>query len=137
MITICRSLRQLPLPTHLLFVALGACRTESHPPAGANTASSRLPDSLVATGPRGLQVWFTLSRVGQAQNGISCVERGLEIRHGETRTPVPLLYTGAVPVLINDSTMRAELWNHCKPVSVYLVSLMSGQPVREGLGHAP
>jgi hypothetical protein len=102
-----------------------------------NSAISRSPDSLVLTGERGLEVWFTLSRTGHSPNGTTCIERGLEIRHGETRTPVPLLYTGAAPVLINDSTLRAELWNHCKPVSVYRVDVMSGQPVREGSKSTP
>jgi hypothetical protein len=41
------------------------------------------------------------------------------------------LYTGAPPVLLDPSTMRAELWNHCRAVDTYLVDLRSGRPVRE------
>jgi hypothetical protein len=44
------------------------------------------------------------------------------------------LYTGAAPVLLDQSTMRAELWNHCRPVGTYLVDLRSGRPVREQAG---
>ncbi len=44
---------------------------------------------------------------------------------------MPLLYTGAPPVLVNDSTLRAVLWTHCQPGDAYLVNLRSGQPVRD------
>jgi hypothetical protein len=93
-------------------------------------------DSLVATSEDGVEVWFTLTRVGRAPDGSSCVERGLEIRRGGTHIQVPLLYTGAAPVLLNQSTMRAELWNHCRPVGTYLVDLQSGRPVREHAGRS-
>jgi hypothetical protein len=130
---ICRYPRRRGPGAHIiLIIALIACRAERGSHATESTATSRLPDSLVVTGPRGLEVWFTLDRRSNAANGSSCVERALEIRRGATRTTVPLLYTGAAPVLINESTMRAELWNHCKPVSAYMVNLLSGQPVREG-----
>jgi hypothetical protein len=133
----CRFVRQRWPVATLAFISLVACRAEHPPRARVNPAISRLPDSLVVTGPKGLEVWFTLSRASHSPSGTSCVERGLEIRRGETRTPVPLLYTGAAPILVNDTTLRAELWNHCKPVSVYLVNLMSGQPVRERSRSAP
>jgi hypothetical protein len=122
-------------PLILLALLGGACRPEQpSPPAGNSPAESVRADSLVATGHNGLEVWFTLTRVGRGQDGASCVERGLEIRRGSTRIQVPLLYTGAVPVLLDQSTMRAELWNHCRPVATYLVDLRSGRPVRERSG---
>ena len=130
----CRAHRQQSCSALILLVALvAACGAEERPHS-QDTATSSVPDSLVATGKDGLQVWFTLTRVGLAPDGTSCVERGLEIRRGDTRIQVPLLYTGAAPVLLDQSTMRAELWNHCRPVGTYLVDLRSGRPVREHAG---
>ena len=83
------------------------------------------------TTSRGAEVWFTLVRPATAQNGRQCVERGLEIRSGGRRTKVPLLYTGAAPELLNDTMMRAMLWNDCNPGVPYLVNLRTGQPVPE------
>jgi hypothetical protein len=79
----------------------------------------------------GQEVWFTLARTGRAPDGTTCVERGLEIRTGAKRLPVPLLYTREAPVLLNDSTMRAVLWTNCKPGEAYRVDLRNGRPVRE------
>jgi hypothetical protein len=119
----------------LLLALLGGCRANERPHAEGDTATRSVrPDSLVATSEGGLEIWFTLTRIGQAPDGTSCLERGLEIRRGSTRVQVPLLYTGAAPVLLDESTMRAELWNHCRPVETYLVDLRSGRPVRERLG---
>ena len=130
----CRAHRQQSCSALILLVALVAACGAEEQPRSQDTATSSVPDSLVATGKDGLQVWFTLTRVGLAPDGTSCVERGLEIRRGDTRIPVPLLYTGAAPVLLDQSTMRAELWNHCRPVGTYLVDLRSGRPVREHAG---
>jgi hypothetical protein len=118
----------------LLPVLLGACRADERPVAEGAATQAAPADSLVASGEDGLEIWFTLARVGQAPDGSSCLERGLEIRRGGTRIQVPLLYTGAPPVLLDQSTMRAELWNHCRPVGTYLVDLRSGRPVRQNLG---
>ncbi|HVD33602.1 MAG TPA: hypothetical protein VNC19_08510 [Gemmatimonadales bacterium] len=130
----CRAHRQQSCSALILLVALVAACGAEEQPRSQDTATSSVPDSLVATGKDGLQVWFTLTRVGLAPDGTSCVERGLEIRRRDTRIQVPLLYTGAAPVLLDQSTMRAELWNHCRPVGTYLVDLRSGRPVREHAG---
>lgn len=90
-----------------------------------------LPDSLALTAPGGVEVWYTLARPNTAADGSRCVDRALEIRRGETRVPVPLLYTGTSPELVNDSTIRARLSDRCAPGDVYLVDLKSGRPVRE------
>ena len=130
----CRAHRQQSRSALILLVALvGACRAKE-PRSQDTAATPSVRDSLVATSEDGLEVWFTLTRVGRAPDGTSCVERGLEIRHGDTRVQVPLLYTGAAPVFLDQSTMRAELWNHCRPVGTYLVDLRSGRPVREHPG---
>lgn len=62
--------------------------------------------------------------------GTACVERGLEIREGARRTPVPLLYTRDLPRIVNDSTLSARLWTHCAAGPEYRVNLHTGQPVR-------
>lgn len=114
-------------------VALLSCgraddrRVSASIPAEPPTAT----DSLVATNSAGVQIWFTLLRASRRADGSECVERGLEIRRGNARLKVPLLYTGTIPVFLNDSTMRATLWTSCRPGAPYLVDLRSGQPVRE------
>lgn len=98
----------------------------------AEVAKAPAPaDSLVATAPGGVEIWFTLSRQAKAADGTPCTDRTIEIRRGGTRVPVPLLYTGAAPELVNDSTIRARLSNQCVPGDAYLVDLRTGRPVRE------
>jgi hypothetical protein len=100
-------------------------------PTGVRSTSQ---DSLVTVSGTGREVWFTLARAGRAPDGTACVERGLEIRAGEKRIPIPLLYTREPPVLLNDSTIRAVLWTNCRPGDAYRVSLENGRPVREPIG---
>lgn len=107
------------------------------PPAPGSVTSDLPSDSLVLTSTAGAEIWFTLARGAMAANGQRCVERGLEIRQGSKRVPIPLLYTGSPPVLLNDSTLRAILWTHCTPGHPYRVNLRTGHPVRERAGVAP
>jgi hypothetical protein len=111
-------------------VALG-CGGGPDRPAPAETPASAPADSLALTAPGGVEVWYTLARAGKAVNGDLCVDRTLEIRRGGARIPVPLLYTGTPPELINDSTIRARLSDACRPGDAYLVNLRTGRPVRE------
>ncbi len=112
-----------------------ACNTrgaETEQQAASGVARAPVPaDSLVITAPGAVEVWFTLSREGKATDGTRCTDRTLEIRRGGTRVPVPLLYTGTAPEVVNDSTIRARLSNQCVPGDAYLVDLRSGRPVRE------
>jgi hypothetical protein len=87
-------------------------------------------DSLALRTRRGVEVWYTLARESRDSAGAACVDRGLEIRDGARRTPVPLLYTRDTPRLINDSTVSARLWTNCVAGPEYRVNLRSGQPVR-------
>jgi hypothetical protein len=113
-------------------LACGSRPDDERSTAAVASATLEEPaDSLISTTPKGVEIWFTIAREARGAGGKQCVERGLEIRHGETRVKVPLLYTGATPMLINDSTMRAVLWTHCEPGDSYLVDLRSGRPVRE------
>jgi hypothetical protein len=131
----CRTIRLRSCSALILLTLLGGCSAQQESRPDSKTASqSERSDSLVVSGDNSLEIWFTLERVGRAADGSSCVERALEIRRGGTRVPVPLLYTAAAPVLLDQSTMRAELWTHCRPVATYLVNLRTGQPVRERRG---
>jgi hypothetical protein len=115
----------------ILCLAALACSGKKQGPAAEQKALATQTDSLVLTTPKGAEVWFTLLRPATGQNGRQCVERGLEIRNQGKRTRVPLLYTGAAPELVNDTTIRAMLWKDCTPHVPYLVNLRTGQPVPE------
>jgi hypothetical protein len=113
-------------------LACNARSDETAKPGAAADAPAPAPaDSLVATAPGGVEIWFTLAREGAAADGTRCTDRTIEIRRGDTRVRVPLLYTGAAPELVNDTTIRARLSNQCVPGDAYLVDLRSGRPVRE------
>lgn len=113
--------------------ALGglACGKPAPPPAAVADAEPAAPaDSLVATTPGGAEIWFTLARTDSGDAG-RCIARAVEIRHGASRIPVPLLYTSEAPEVLNDSTVRARLSDHCRPGDSYLVSVRTGRPTRE------
>jgi hypothetical protein len=116
----------------VVFAGFGCGDRSSDSPALAGERAAPPPpaDSLVATAPGGAEVWFTLARPDSA-DGRSCVDRAIEIRRGGTRVPVPLLYTGETPQILNDTTLRARLSNGCRPGDAYLVDLRTGRPVRE------
>ncbi|MBL8980237.1 MAG: hypothetical protein JNM53_17630 [Gemmatimonadetes bacterium] len=110
----------------------------SRPDAGADAAESedegmvaaRVSDSLILSTPAGYQVWYSGSRPARDDNGQVCVERTMQIRRDSTRVNIPLLYTGAAPFLVNDSTIEAAIWLNCRPGNVYRVNLRTGLPVR-------
>lgn len=117
-----------------LLAPAAACgpRDTGTPDAAAGAAQAEQPaDSLVATAPGGVEIWFTLAREGKAADGTACTDRAVEIRRGGTRVQVPLLYTGTTPEILDDTTMRARLSERCAPGDAYLVDLRSGRPVRE------
>lgn len=108
-----------------------ACRERAASTVADSTSATSAPsDSLVATVGDSTEIWFTLARRDSGAAG-ACTERAVEIRRGGTRTPVPLLYTGAALEIIDDSTARARLWNRCEPGDTYQVNLRTGRPVRE------
>jgi hypothetical protein len=119
----------------MIAALIGGCegRQETRAPeAESASAEPTAPaESLVATAPGGVEIWFTLAREGKAADGTSCTDRTLEIRREGKRLPVPLLYTGSAPEIVNDTTMRARLSDRCAPGDAYLVNLRTGRPVRE------
>jgi hypothetical protein len=126
------SLRRSSIVSGVLAVLLISCRAKEAAGDRSSASAPTRPGDSLATSGEGVEIWFTLSREGRRPDGTRCVERALEIRRAGTRIPVPLLYTGATPTLLDSSTMRAELWNHCQSVDTYLVDLQSGRPVRQG-----
>jgi hypothetical protein len=110
-----------------------ACGERPAPAAHADSApaiATRPADSLVAKTRGGTEIWFTLARSDSGTSG-PCTARAVEIRHGATRIPVPLLYTSTAPEIVNDTTARARLSDHCQAGDPYLVDLRTGRPVRE------
>lgn len=131
-----RSMLQVAPLVMGVLIACGGREVKREASAGDSAASPPPPpprphDSLVATAPGGVQIWFTLAREGQGEDGSHCIDRTLEIRRGESRVPVPLLYTATAPEVVNDSTIRARLSFRCKPGDAYLVDLRTGRPTRE------
>jgi hypothetical protein len=116
----------------LMLLATG-CSGDGHrpaPPQRDAAATAPPADSLALRTRSGVEVWFTASRPAQDSKGVPCTERVMEIRAGDRHTPIPLLYTGAPPHLVNDSTIEAAIWLHCRPGNVYHVDLRTGQPTR-------
>lgn len=91
---------------------------------------TKLADSLALRTDAGIEVWLTDSRVATGSDGAPCIERVMEIRHDGERIAVPLLYTGEIPALVNDSTIRAHIWLNCQPGNTYDVNLQTGEPRR-------
>jgi hypothetical protein len=109
---------------------LVACQSPPERPVAAPAAPPKAPDSLALTAPNGVEVWFTGVRSATDSAGMACTERVMEIRRDGRRIAIPLLYTGQVPRLVNDSTLEVPIWLHCRPGNVYQVSLTTGQPLR-------
>lgn len=123
----CETLLVLVLPL------LSACAERPKQAALAVDSAAPTPvshDSLILTTRQGAEIWFVAERPATDSAGTSCTERAMEIRWGGKSTPIPLLYTGAEPRLINDTTIEAAIWLHCKPGNVYRVDLHNGRPVR-------
>ena len=101
---------------------------KAEPPVPLVEAGLDLTDSLALAAPGDVEVWFTDARAAKDSVGATCIERVMEIRRGGDTLPVPLLYTGAIPRLVNDSTMRARIWLNCIPGNTYDVDLRTGFP---------
>jgi hypothetical protein len=109
----------------------GARRSDVPAAASSSASAASAPkDSLALRTFGGTELWFTLAREEQDSAGASCIERGLEIRNGAGKLPVPLLYTRDVPRLVNESTVSTRIWNRCAPGDEYRINLKTGQPFR-------
>lgn len=113
-----------------LLLVLSACASEK-PRDQAASADSAAPvpaDSLALSVNDSTQLWFVAGRTDTAESGETCQEHLLELRHGDRRTSVPLLYTMALPTRLNDTTLRAALYRHCAVASWYQVDVRTGLP---------
>ena len=127
--------RRFRVPTRIVLLVLSAilgCGSPrpSPPVADSAPAAVRPADSLVVTAPGGVEVWFTDARQARDTAGRGCVERVMQIRRDGHKLAIPLLYTGSIPRLVNDSTIEAPIWLNCRPGNVYQVDLKTGRPVR-------
>jgi hypothetical protein len=125
-----------PRPGILVLLAIGlmACSESGrHPPAIPDSTSSTgsSADSLIMTLADSTGVWRVAGRADTSSAGAICTERLLELRRGDRRLPVPLLYTLDAPKAINDSTLRAALYRHCEVQAWYLVDTRTGLPKPE------
>jgi len=115
----------------LLGLATGCGARPPASPAADSVGQAPQPaDSLLLTAPGGVELWFTDARTGRDSSGRPCLERVMQIRRAGQRIAVPLLYTGSIPRLVNDSTIEAPIWLNCHPGNVYQVDLKTGRPVR-------
>lgn len=120
------------LPTVLVAILAGCGGGKGNAPAVDTTAATPAtpPAELALNAPNGVEIWFTDSRHAIDSAGTACVERVMQIRRDGKQIAVPLLYTGAKPTLVNDSTIEAAIWLHCRPGNVYRVNLRTGIPER-------
>jgi len=93
-------------------------------------APAAVADSLALRTRSGAEVWFTAARAARDSGGRPCIERVMEIRGAGKPIPIPLLYTGEPPHIVDDSTVEAYLWLNCHRGNRYRVNLRTGQPVR-------
>jgi hypothetical protein len=127
----------------LALLLLGACSKPDAPPAATDAASATTIVDPAASGAadvtvppadtmafrmkEGTEVWLTAGRVGRGTDGVACRERGVELRKGEVRKVVPLLYVTTAPRDRNDS-LFARLSTDCVSTGTYSIDIVSGQP---------
>lgn len=115
----------------LLFgLALAGCGPPRPAPDDEAHQPAAVSDSLILTTGAGYRVYFSASREGRDSTGRSCTEWAMAVRRDSGRTAIPLLYTGETPRIINDSTIEAAIWLHCRPGNRYRVNLATGYPSR-------
>lgn len=114
----------------LVGLAMLACRAEAPPPADDTAAETVPPDSLAMVTASGTEVWFVAGQEARAVDGTSCYVRGLEIRAGETRRGIPLVYTLEAPTPLDDTTMKVVQYRDCRPTGSYRVDYATASPRR-------
>jgi len=118
-----------------LVMLLPACQRAASPATTRDsTATARVVDSAPPTThildlQDGTEVWFTVGRVGHGPTGAPCLERGIQLRKGPLKMPVPLLYTSALPVVVRGKLV-ASLSTGCVSGDEYSIDLKTAQPTR-------
>lgn len=116
------------IPLLVLLASCGSGQPDAEPPEAAAIPAPPPPDSLASRPVPGVEIWFTVGRMGQDSSGGSCYERTLEIRDSAGRRRVPLLYTLEAPTRLDDTSVRARVYLNCAPGDPYRVSLRTGRP---------
>lgn len=109
----------------------GCVARERTPPAAAKPPAAETAELALHVSDS-VAIWYTGARADTSADGTACRERVMEIRTRDRSIPIPLLYTGEVPVLTSDSTIEVHLWRHCVPADLYRVNLRSGHPTKAG-----
>lgn len=122
-------------PVVLGVLLLAACG-DRPPPANGGDGAGRAPldpapaDSLALVAGTTTEVWFVAGQEAVAADGTTCYVRGLEIRDGDARRGVPLVYTLEAPTAIDDTTMRVVQYRECRPAGAYRVDYATASPRR-------
>ena len=120
------------VPRIALIVLLAGCGARGEPAPVALPAVDQgppvMPDSLVLTLAGGATVWLAEGRRAVDSTGAPCFERSVEIHRDSVRLKVPLLFTGALPTRVDDSSFRAELFRNCRPDAGYKINIRDGMP---------
>ena len=74
-------------------------------------------------------MWLTVGRVGRGPTGAPCLERGVQLRKGALRKPVPLLYTRELPVVVGGKLV-ASLSTNCVSGDEYTIDPRTAQPTK-------
>ncbi|HEU5218047.1 MAG TPA: hypothetical protein VFU23_05275 [Gemmatimonadales bacterium] len=118
----------------MIALVLAACGARGEPAPGslpeADQGPPQMADTLVLSLPGGAAVWLAEGRRARDSAGTPCVERSVEIRRDSVKLKVPLLFTGSIPTMLDDTTIRAELFSNCRPSGVYKVGVRDGLPHR-------
>ena len=125
-----------PALTFLPLILLAACERPAAPAAAptatasaAPTVDSFPPDTHILDLQDGTEVWLTTGRVGQGPNGTTCLERGVQLRKGPLKMPVPLMYTSKLPVVVGGKLV-ASLSTNCVSGDDYSIDSKTAQPTK-------
>lgn len=123
--------RTLALASFLILAsACGTPEPQEEPTGELPDQTAVYRDSSILDGPGGRTVWWTDGRRAVGADGQECHERVMEIRSPSDTVAIPLLYTGAAPVVVDDTTIEAVVWRNCLATDRYLVDLRTGRPTR-------
>jgi hypothetical protein len=118
-----------------LISLLCACQKPASPASAPDSAAmarvvdSAPPDTHILDLSDGTEVWFTVGRVGHGPTGAPCLERGIQLRKGPLKMPVPLLYTSEMPVVLNGKLV-ASLSTNCVSGDDYSIDPKTAQPTK-------
>lgn len=123
--------------TALVTLALLAACTEAPRPQAGSPATIAADDTSSAMVPTpethlfdladSTEVWMTTGREAHASGGEPCLERGIQLRKGPLKIPVPLLYTSTLPEVV-DGKLVARLSKDCVSGASYVIDTKTGQP---------